>query len=145
MSANFSAAVAAWTDSDLEGVFLEPADRRTHTRADLARESARFAGMMVKAGAVRGDRIAVQVDKSPASLFLYLGCLRAGLVYLPLNIAYQRGELPYFLQDAHPRIVASTPHSSALIREISPLHPHASPPSDPHRPPPPPPPAASPR
>src|SRR5258708_2665880 len=122
MSANFYAAVAASIDSDRERVFLETDDRRTHTRADLARESARFAGMMVKAGAVRGDRIAVQVDKSPASLFLYLGCLRAGLVYLPLNIAYQRGELSYFLQDAQPRIVVCRPQSLDLMREISAVH-----------------------
>ena len=40
------------------------------------------------------DRVAAQVEKSPESLFLYLACLRAGLVYLPLNTAYQRGEPP---------------------------------------------------
>jgi len=119
MTANFYAAVAAAIDSRPERPVLETDDGKTYIGADLARESARFARLMVEAGAVRGDRIAVQVDKSPACLFLYLGCLRAGLVYLPLNTAYQRGELSYFLKDARPRVVVCRPQSFELMREIS--------------------------
>ena len=122
MTSNFYAAVAAAIDSGRERILLETDDGRTYTRADLTRETARFARMMVDAGAVRGDRIAVQVDKSPASLFLYLGCLRAGLVYLPLNTAYQRGELSYFLEDAQPKVVVCRPQSFELMREISAGH-----------------------
>jgi malonyl-CoA/methylmalonyl-CoA synthetase len=122
MTANFYAAAAALIDSGRERIFLETDDGRTYTRADLAHESARFARTMIEAGAVRGDRIAVQVDKSPASLFLYLGCLRAGLVYLPLNTAYQRGELTYFLEDAQPKVVVCRPQSFELMREISAGH-----------------------
>ena len=122
MTANFYAAVAATISSGRERLFLETDDGRTYTRADLAQESARFARMMLDAGAVRGDRVAVQVEKSPASLFLYLGCLRAGLVYLPLNPAYQRGELSYFLGDAQPKVVVCRPQSFELMREISAGH-----------------------
>ncbi len=122
MAANFYAAVAATIDSSRDSIVLETDDGRTYSRADLARESARFARMMSDAGAVRGDRIAVQVEKSPASLFLYLGCLRAGLVYLPLNTAYQRGELSYFLGDAQPSIVVCKPQSLELMRDISAAH-----------------------
>ena len=122
MTANFYAAVAAAISSGRERLFLETDDGRTHTRADLAQESARFARAMLDAGAVRGDRVAVQVEKSPASLFLYLGCLRAGLVYLPLNTAYQRGELSYFLGDAQPKVVVCRPQSFELMHEISAWH-----------------------
>ena len=119
MTANFYAAVAASIDAGPERVFLETDDGKTHVRADLARESARFARLLIEAGAVRGDRVAVQVEKSPACLFLYLGCLRAGLVYLPLNTAYQRSELAYFLHDAQPSIVVCKPESIDLMRELS--------------------------
>ncbi len=122
MTANFHAAVAASIDAGPERVFLETDEGVTYTRADLERESARIARLLVEAGAVRGDRIAVQVDKSPACLFLYLGCLRAGLVYLPLNTAYQRGELTYFLQDAQPRVVVCRPESFDVMRELSGAH-----------------------
>ena len=119
MTANFYAAVAASIDAGPERVCLETDDGKTHVRADLAHESARFARLLIEAGAVRGDRVAVQVEKSPACLFLYLGCLRAGLVYLPLNTAYQRSELMYFLQDAQPSIVVCKPESIDLMHELS--------------------------
>ena len=119
MTANFYTAVAASIDAGPERVFLETDDGKTHVRADLARESARFARLLIEAGAVRGDRVAVQVEKSPACLFLYLGCLRAGLVYLPLNTAYQRSELAYFLQHAQPSVVVCKPESIDLMRELS--------------------------
>ena len=59
---------------------------------DLADESARIAHALVRAGCP-GDRVAVQADKHWQVLALYLACLRAGLVYLPLNTGYQRAEL----------------------------------------------------
>src|SRR5258706_15182510 len=118
MTANFYGAAAASIDSGRESVFLETDDGRTYTRADFAHESARFAHAMIEAGARRGDRVAVQVEKSPASLFLYLGCLRAGLIYLPLNTAYQRGELSYFLGDAEPGVVVCRPEAAELMQEL---------------------------
>src|SRR3546814_2600335 len=50
-----------------------------------------------------GARVAVQVEKSPEALLLYLATLRAGFVYLPLNTAYRESEVAYFLGDAEPR------------------------------------------
>ncbi len=64
---------------------------------DLAAASAQVANALVAAGCRPGDRVAAQVDKHWHVLALYLGCLRAGLVYLPLNSGYQRSELAYFL------------------------------------------------
>ena len=55
---------------------------------------------MASLGLNPGDRVAVQVEKSPECLMLYLATLRAGMVYVPLNTAYQRAELEHFLRDA---------------------------------------------
>jgi malonyl-CoA/methylmalonyl-CoA synthetase len=66
--------------------------------------AAQFAQVLTQHGLVPGDRVAVQVEKSPAALILYLACLRAGLVYLPLNSGYTLTELAYFVQDASPRL-----------------------------------------
>ena len=60
---------------------------------DLAQESARIANALMRAGCRPGDRVAVQADKHWQVLALYLACLRAGLVYLPLNTGYQKDEL----------------------------------------------------
>ena len=89
------------------------------TYADLERETAHVAAFLVRLGLEPGDRVAAQIDKSPQALFLYLGTLRAGLCYLPLNTAYQKGELDYFIGDAEPRVVICRPETAALIRELA--------------------------
>ena len=72
---------------------------------------ARFAGYLASLGLAPGDRVAVQVEKSAEALLLYLACLSAGLVYLPLNSAYQEGEVGYFIGDAEPAAIVAQPSS----------------------------------
>ncbi|WP_077529345.1 malonate--CoA ligase [Vreelandella utahensis] len=71
--------------------------------------SQRIASALLELGVQRGDRVAVQVDKSPQVLMLYLACLQVGAVYLPLNTAYTDAEVEYFLGDAEPRLYVCTP------------------------------------
>jgi malonyl-CoA/methylmalonyl-CoA synthetase len=87
--------------------------------ADAAAGSARYASLLASLGLVPGDRVAVQVEKSPEALLVYLACLRAGLVYLPLNSAYQEGEVGYFLRDAEPRVVIAQPASMAWLKPLA--------------------------
>jgi malonyl-CoA/methylmalonyl-CoA synthetase len=118
MNANFYAAIEAANRGRMQRELLETESGRTFSYGDLAHASARYANLLTGLGARRGDRVAVQVDKSPASLFLYLGCLRAGLVYLPLNTAYQRGELLHFVGDAEPTVVVCRSPAVELMREL---------------------------
>ena len=85
----------------------------------MKRESARYASLLTALGVQPGDRVAVQVRKSPQALCLYLGALRAGAVYLPMNDAYQRHEIEYFLGDATPRVFVSRPQIRALAEELA--------------------------
>ena len=87
--------------------------------ADAEAGSARYASFLAGLGLVPGDRVAVQVEKSPEALLLYLACLRAGLAYLPLNSAYQQGEIAYFLQDAEPRAVVAQPRSMQWLAPLA--------------------------
>ncbi len=64
-------------------------------------------------GVKPGDRVAAQVEKSAEALMLYLGSLRAGAVYLPLNTAYTAGEIRYFLGDAEPTLFVCRPELEA--------------------------------
>jgi malonyl-CoA/methylmalonyl-CoA synthetase len=104
----------------LAETFLEADSGERFTFADLERETARVASFLTGLGLAQGDRVAAQIDKSPQGLFLYLGCIRAGLCFLPLNTAYQRGELGYFLQDAEPRVVVCRPTMLATFAELAP-------------------------
>ncbi len=85
----------------------------------LHRESARCANLLVSRGVKPGDRVAAQVRKSPQALFLYLGCLRAGAVFLPMNDAYQRHEIEYFLSDATPHMFVCRPQIRLLAEELA--------------------------
>jgi malonyl-CoA/methylmalonyl-CoA synthetase len=87
---------------------------------EIAAESARIANALVAAGARTGDRIAVQTDKHWQVLPLYLACLRAGFVYLPLNTGYQRSELKYFFDDAEPRVIVCRPEAEGVIAPLAP-------------------------
>ena len=89
-----------------------------YSYADMESESARLARFLAATGAVPGDRISVQVTKTPQALCLYLACLRGGFVFHPLNTGYRAGELEYFFADAEPAVVVC---DSANLDMISPL------------------------
>jgi len=52
-----------------------------------------------------GERVAALVEKSASGLLLYLACLRAGVVYLPLNPACATAEVELLLDDARPAML----------------------------------------
>jgi malonyl-CoA/methylmalonyl-CoA synthetase len=91
-----------------EPPFLDTPSRR-YTYGDLDRLSAALGHRLQALGVERGDRVAVQVEKSPQAVFLYLACLRVGAVYLPLNTGYTLHELDYFFGDAEPRVIVCDP------------------------------------
>lgn len=72
--------------------------------ADLVELSGRLGNLLLQQKVQPGDRVAVQVQKSAEAIALYLATVRAGAVFLPLNTAYTRAEVEYFLQDAEPAV-----------------------------------------
>ncbi|MBN9057261.1 MAG: malonyl-CoA synthase [Shinella sp. 65-6] len=105
-----------------EAVFIETAEGRRWTYGDMIRLSGQMAGALRRLGVAPGDRVAVQVEKSPEALMLYLACLRAGAVYLPLNTAYTLAELDYFIGDAEPRLVVVDPKARDGVAAIAEAH-----------------------
>jgi malonyl-CoA/methylmalonyl-CoA synthetase len=87
---------------------------------DLDQTSARIAHALCEIGCSPGDRVAVQVDKCWQAVTLYLACLRAGFVYLPLNTAYQKSELAYFFGDAEPAAIVCRPESAEAVGALRP-------------------------
>ncbi len=99
--------------------FIETVAGRVWTYGDMLGQSAQFAAALVKLGVQPGDRVAVQVEKSPEALMLYLGCIRAGAIYLPLNTAYTLAEFDYFINDAEPRLVVCGPKARDGLEPIA--------------------------
>ncbi len=75
----------------------------SYRQAELA--SAKIANFFISCGLKKGDRVTVQIEKSPQMLWLYLAILRSGLVYHPLNTAYTDDEVNYFLTNAEPSLI----------------------------------------
>ena len=74
---------------------------------------------LAELGVAVGDRVSVQVDKSPMPLWRCISlALRGGFVFHPLNPSYQPAELEYFLGNAAPTIVVC---DSRKLAEIQPL------------------------
>lgn len=94
-------------------------DGRVWSYGDVERASARIANLLVALGLKPGDRVAVQVEKTPVALVLYLAALRAGMVFLPLNPAYQRKEIEYFLDDAKPGLFVCRPQNRVLADDLA--------------------------
>ena len=90
-------------------LLIDAAGETIATYLDLEQRSAQFATALIQLGLKPGDRVAVQTEKSIEALYLYCGCLRAGLIYLPLNTAYGSHELNHFLQDATPSLLMVDP------------------------------------
>ncbi|MFY8089203.1 MAG: AMP-binding protein, partial [Rubrivivax sp.] len=108
---------------DLDTTAIETADGpgapRHYTWRDLDRASAMMANLLASLDLPPASRVAVQVDKSVEALMLYLAVLRSGHVFLPLNTAYQAGEVEYFIGNAEPAVFVCTPGQFAKLSTIA--------------------------
>ncbi len=99
--------------------FIETHDGRVVTYGGMVAASGRIANALARLGVRTGDRVAVQVEKSPEMVLLYLACLRVGAIFLPLNTAYTLAELDYFIGNAEPALVVATPAAAAGIAGVA--------------------------
>ena len=99
--------------------FLILADGSVITHAAFLQMSGRLATALSSLGLVPGDRVAVHVQKSPEALALYAACIRAGLVFLPLNTAYTPRELDYFVTDSEAALFVCDPGEAEALAEVA--------------------------
>ncbi|WP_136636023.1 malonate--CoA ligase [Pseudooceanicola onchidii] len=99
--------------------FLHLPDGGTVSYADFLAMGARIANVMTGLGLAAGDRVAVQVEKSPQALALYAACAQAGLVFLPLNTAYTVEELRYFIENSGASLIVCDARSKDALSPIA--------------------------
>jgi malonyl-CoA/methylmalonyl-CoA synthetase len=104
---------------DRQSCALETHDGLYYSWSDLERATAMMANLLHGLGIPKGSRVAVQVEKSPEALFLYLATIKAGYVYLPLNTAYQAAEIEYFIQNAEPAVMVCSSKNFAWVSKIA--------------------------
>jgi malonyl-CoA/methylmalonyl-CoA synthetase len=119
---NLWVALRAAFPNDLDETAIETADAPAPLRyswRDLDRGTAMLANLIDSLDLPPHSRVAVQTEKSVEALMLYLAVLRAGHVYLPLNMAYQAGEVSYFIGNAEPAVVVCAGRSFGWISQIA--------------------------
>jgi malonyl-CoA/methylmalonyl-CoA synthetase len=102
--------------------FIQP-EGPTVSYGELEAGVGRMAALLRARGVGVGDRVVVQAPKSVDAVMLYLACLKAGCIYVPLNTAYTEAEMAYFIADAEPALVVRD--AGALARDadgLEPLH-----------------------
>jgi malonyl-CoA/methylmalonyl-CoA synthetase len=100
----------------IDAPFLSGPGQKHLTYATLLPEIARFASALRAFGVAKGDRVTVQVEKSPEALLIYLACLAEGAIFMPLNTGYTQAEVDYFVADAEPRLFVADPQAFEPVR-----------------------------
>ena len=72
------------------------------TFAELDARSNRLARRFSEDGLVAGDRVVVYLANSPEFIVAYLAVLKAGLVFVPVNVLYREREIHQIVDDAEP-------------------------------------------
>ncbi len=119
---NLFAALRAGFPADLDAIAIETADTpvaQHYSWRDLERGTAMLANLIDSLALPPASRVAVQVEKSVEALMLYLAVLRAGHVYLPLNNAYQAGEVEYFIGNAEPAMVVCAGKNFGWVSKLA--------------------------
>ncbi|MES2960260.1 MAG: malonyl-CoA synthase [Pseudomonadota bacterium] len=119
---NLYAALRASFPAELDATAIETCDGAEplyYSWRDIDHASARIANLLASLDLPAGARVAVQTEKSVEALLLYLAVLRAGYVYLPLNTAYQQGEIEYFVGNAEPSVLVCSPRNFPWVSPLA--------------------------
>lgn len=106
-------------ESPRKQTFLIKEDSTSIDYSQIDSLSATIARNLDRLGVQKGDRAIAVVNKSVEALALYLGCLRSGIVFVPLNPAFTPSELEYFFNDAKPKIVISDRANLSQISSVA--------------------------
>ncbi|MFM1895484.1 MAG: hypothetical protein RLZZ385_558 [Pseudomonadota bacterium] len=109
MNKNFFALIAERTAPFPDKVCLHCDNGPDYTFAQVLALSARICSYLRQQGLQPGDRLVVQAEKCAFGVSLYLACLQAGIIYIPLNTGYTPEEVDYFLGDATPGLFVCDP------------------------------------
>ena len=116
----FFDAVAARSSAQGGRAMLVGPDGERVSHADALERSLRMARALGGFGLSTGDRVVAMTEKSVDAVVLYLACLRAGLVYVPVNPGFRGEETLHVLRDATPALVVCDAGREAWFGGLAP-------------------------
>jgi malonyl-CoA/methylmalonyl-CoA synthetase len=87
--------------------------------ATLDARATALSATLADLGVACGDRILVQAEKSLSFILLYLAALRMGAIFVPLNTGYADGEVDYFIADAEPALIITSPARGPAMEALA--------------------------
>ena len=74
------------------------------TFGEIDARANRMARALAARGVRRGDRVCVHLANRIEFLDLFLGCVRSGIIIVPVNVLYREREVSHITADAEPRL-----------------------------------------
>ena len=105
-----------------DDAFLILPDGAGITGRDFLAMIHRAAHALTACGVTPGDRVAVQIGKSPQALAVYGAAVACGAIFLPLNTAYTADEVDYFVGNATPRLLLCDGKALPALGEVAARH-----------------------
>lgn len=90
---------------------------RSLTFGALHESAVRIGADLRRRGLERGDRVAMLMHNSAAFAELYLGCLYAGVVAVPINPVFSRSEIGFILESTRARLVFVSPETADQVAD----------------------------
>lgn len=91
---------------------------RAYSYKNIKQHVIALTGILSSYGLQPGDRVVMQVKKSPEALFVYLASLLARLIIVPLNPSYKTEEVRYFIEDSAPKLFIHDPQYDSVLPDI---------------------------
>ena len=113
----YDAAFGRHAGSARDFLILPEGARLSH--ADFLAQAARMAHALGAAGLGPGDRVALQLAKTPEMLAVIAAAVQAGVIFLPLNTAYTQAEVDYFVADAGATLLLCDPGAEAALAPVA--------------------------
>jgi len=87
--------------------------------AELERRSNQLARLLIDLGVRGGDRVCLMQPKAPVAIVSMLATLKAGAVYVPVDIASPFARVEKIVTAADPRLLLASGHASELLAQTS--------------------------
>jgi amino acid adenylation domain-containing protein len=90
------------------------------TYQELEQRSNQLARLLIDHGLRRGDRVCLLQPKAPAAIVSMLATLKAGAVYVPVDIVSPVARVERIVRAAAPRMLLASAEASGLLAQLSP-------------------------
>ncbi len=91
---------------------------KKYTYSELRDEVAKFAGILVAQGVVKGDRVIIYMPMIPESAIAMLACARIGAIHSVVFGGFAANELATRIEDAKPKVIVSASCGIEVSRVI---------------------------